>query len=88
MNMPRKGKEDPIMWKQGKVSIDGKEYSYTAKVFDEPSHFGIDDGKVSILSIRNEDGKEVVNYSRGWDIKPKGVKIKKAYAEVMNIIAK
>lgn len=76
------------MWKQGKVSIDGKEYSYTAKVFDEPSHFGIDDGKVSILSIRNEDGKEVVNYSRGWDIKPKGVKIKKAYAEVMNIIAK
>ena len=47
-------------------------FRYWVKQFDEGSEFGINGGRVSKLTIKNENtGKEVVNYDRGWDIKPK-----------------
>lgn len=47
-------------------------YEFSAKVFDEPSSFGIKNGRVSKLGIGNwtNGEREVVNYDRGWDIKP------------------
>lgn len=39
------------------------------KVYDEPSQFGIDGGKVSKLMLKR-DGKIVCNYDRSWDIEP------------------
>lgn len=53
-------------WQTGMVG----DYWFQAKVFDEPSEFGINDGRVSKLSVR-KDGEEIMNYDRGWDIKPK-----------------
>lgn len=46
------------------------DYKYSAKVYEDASKYGIDRGKVSKLSIRDVEGSEVVNYDRGWDVKP------------------
>ena len=76
------------MWNKGTVKVNGNSYTYTAKVFDEESDFGIDCGRVSVLSIRNAEGQEIVSYYRGWDIMPKGTEVTKAYDKVMSIITK
>lgn len=68
--------EDGENWCDGKI---GK-YTFQAKLFDEGSTFGIDNGRVSKLSIWDEEVRIremdffkacIVNYDRGWDIKPK-----------------
>lgn len=44
-------------------------YRFQAKLFVYPSDYGINNGRVSKLSIQNIDTKEtVINYDRGWDI--------------------
>ncbi len=63
-------------WVNGLV---GKNYEFEAKLFDTGSMFGINNGRVSKLSIRELcrsnttnswfDGV-IVNYDRGWDIEP------------------
>lgn len=54
-------------------------YRFQAKVFDEPSRFGIHDGRTSKLMIwdeaerqraRNIFSASIMNYDRGWDIEP------------------
>jgi hypothetical protein len=46
-------------------------YTFEAKLFDDPSPFGIAKGRVSKLAIYDPIAqKQVVNYDRGWDIKP------------------
>lgn len=45
-------------------------YHYEAKVFLEPSEYGINEGRVSKLFIKDLHGREVVIYDRGWVIKP------------------
>lgn len=59
------------MWTKG--TIDG--YDFWIKYFEEGSEFGINNGRISKLSIR-KNGKEYANYDRGWDIRPadKGAK--------------
>lgn len=52
-------------WEKGEV--DG--YKYWAKVYEEGSIYGIDEGRISKLEVR-KDGKTVTNYDRGWDILP------------------
>ena len=55
------------MWKSGTI---GK-YEYRAKVYGTVSRFGINGGRVSKLEVRNaKTGREVINYQRGWDLKP------------------
>ena len=50
-------------------------FNYFAKVFDEPSEYGIRNGRVSNLQL-NPDGSctdidsAVANYNRGWDVVP------------------
>lgn len=60
------------MWKEGTVAIpigNGKYIAvhYTAKVYDEPSDFGINEGRISKLELR-QDGRIVYNYDRGLDL--------------------
>ena len=61
------------MLKEGIIGIPesygGGVAHYWAKVYDEGSDYGIDDGRISKLLIEI-DGIKVVNYDRGWDIKP------------------
>ncbi len=68
-------------WVKGENWVSGTvgDYRFNAKLFDEDSTFGINNGRVSKLSIWNEDIRQkeqnffagcIVNYDRGWDIKP------------------
>jgi len=60
--------------------IDGSagQYKFSAKVFDNGSVYGIDDGRVSKLTVYSTGGEfpfqvgnTIVNYDRGWDVRPK-----------------
>lgn len=60
------------MWKQGSIRIpNGKggfvSIRYCAKVYDEPSNFGINEGRISKLELR-QNGRIVYNYDRNLDI--------------------
>lgn len=57
------------MWKKGTLYIKGTVLKYSAKVYDEGSEFGINEGRISKLEVR-QDGKIILNYDRGWDIEP------------------
>lgn len=60
------------MWEQGIIDADGVEFRYAAKVYDEPSDYGINGGRVSILEIiRMSDNDICVVYDRKqWLQKP------------------
>ena len=46
-------------------------YYVTALIFEEPSRHGINNGRISKLSISNiNTGNLLCTYDRGWDIKP------------------
>ena len=68
-------------WVKGKV---GDDYWFEAKLYDSGSSFGIDDGRVSKLRIRYKGG-DVVNYDRGWDIRPTKTH-KPAYNAIMSLL--
>jgi len=57
-------------WISGYLDDDYDIYAFTAKHFDERSEFGIDGGRVSKLSISTGNQGTIVNYDRGWDIRP------------------
>ena len=77
------GKVKYADWSNFKAVVDGDEYTIEAKIFKEPSDYGIDGGKISKLGIRHtSDSKQEINYDRGWDIKPpKSGNLKKVYDE-------
>lgn len=53
------------MIKKGTVQVNGSKFCYDVKCFDKPSEFGIGEGRISKLEIRN-DGHVVCGYDRGW----------------------
>ena len=61
------------LWKEGTIGIkinkETKIAHYWAKVYDEGSIYGIDEGRISKLQIKI-DGQTVVSYDRGWEIEP------------------
>lgn len=57
------------MWKHGTLEIKGQAIDYDAKVYDEPSYFGINRGKISKLTLKH-NGEYIANYDRDWDIVP------------------
>lgn len=66
----RNDRENPV-WIVGSVVCNGKQYSVSGKVYLEGSKFGIDKGPISKLWIKDmEKSKVIVNYDRGWDVKP------------------
>ena len=61
-----------VLRKDGRLQIAGGTFHFWVKRHEECSEFGIDGGRISKLTITYEGtGREVVNYDRGWDIKPK-----------------
>lgn len=71
-------------WYKGSInSRNGEIYKYEAKVYDEPSEYGIGNGKISKLYIYDKDGKVVANYDREWQKRPSG-KVALIYKSVVN----
>jgi hypothetical protein len=68
------------MWHEGQFADTASNtvYKWWAKVFDEPSDFGINDGRISKLTIR-ENGKtqDLYNYDRGLDVAPANAEVEK-----------
>jgi hypothetical protein len=58
------------MWHKGSIKIKSQTFTYSAKVYGEPSEdYGIEGGRISKLEIRLGDFP-VARYDRGWDIEP------------------
>lgn len=76
------------MWEDGTIIIDNIELKYSAKVFDESSkEYGINGGRISKLQVVNGDNwsfkNTIINYDRGWDIKPGTELAKKALEKIL-----
>lgn len=62
------------LWKEGTIGVpvgngDHVIAHYMAKVYDEPSVYGINEGRISKLQIKI-DGVAVAEYDRGWALEP------------------
>ena len=57
------------MVKEGALKVNGSWFHYQLKVYDGPSRFGIERGRISKLTLTRK-GEVVCNYDRSWDIKP------------------
>ena len=62
------------MWTQGAIGIPSgnggmTSVSYWVKHYEDESQFGIDNGRISKLTLV-QDSKVVYNYDRGEDIEP------------------
>lgn len=69
-------------WTLGNVMVNGMRFRYAIKNFLEPSRFGIDNGCISKMGI-DRNGKTLVNYERGWDVKPMDTETKMAYKALL-----
>lgn len=71
------GRRSDSGWVHGRVSVDdGSEFEFCAKVYDDPSQFGIETnrfpggGNISKLGVSRADNgyePQVLTYDRGWD---------------------
>lgn len=74
------------MWSEGIIAspTSGTNYKYWIKHFEEGSEYGINGGRISKLTIRKlDESKDLVNYDRGWDVKPKGAELKAVYEIIL-----
>ena len=68
------------MWTQGTIGNGGMtSVSYWVKHYENESQFGIDNGRISKLTLV-QDSKVVYNYDRGEDIEPQTSEAEKALA--------
>jgi hypothetical protein len=62
-------------------------YLYAAKVYNEPSQFGINEGRVSKFYC-SYDGEEVMCYDREWASKPKTTDQYNALVSIVDALEK
>ena len=67
------------MWTQGEING----YKYFAKVYHGGSHFGINEGQISKLTIKKGD-KMVYNFDRGLDFDNLDKEGKKVYLQILS----
>lgn len=70
----REQEEYRRLFKEGTIVIpfgteNTKIVHWWAKVYDEGSEYGINEGRISKLKIQI-DGNTTLSYDRGWDIEP------------------
>lgn len=80
------------MWEKGAVVIDGVTFLYEAKVYAVGSPNGINDGRVSKLQVVKDIGENswtwnntIINYDRGWDIRPRTELEKKVLKHILDL---
>lgn len=61
-------------WETFDIVTDDEIYNCEAKVYSEGSEYGINNGRVSKLYVKEWCGFCVANYDRGyWDVEPQGI---------------
>ena len=53
------------VWTMATATVNGKRFKIQMVRFDEPSRFGIRNGRISKLWAREENGAETIAYDRG-----------------------
>jgi hypothetical protein len=82
-NYEIKARQTKAGWIEG--TINGLKFN--AKVFDEGSEFGINEGRVSKLYILDEAQRKIVlNYERGWDVRPKTAADRRTLAALLEYL--
>lgn len=68
---------DEYGWIRGRIELPSVcqygsySYEFEAKVYGVPSHYGIDDGCISKLYVKDVNtNTEVIGYDRGWYLEP------------------
>jgi len=57
------------MWKEGSLKVHDSVFHYWIKQYDEGSEFGIDSGRISKLTLK-QNSAIACNYDRGWAGQP------------------
>ena len=57
-------------WTMATASVDGREYCVQMVRFEEPSRFGIRNGRISKLWACGPSGIAVIDYDRTWSTRP------------------
>lgn len=57
------------MWKKGSIKTENSVIHYWIKVYEGGSQYGIDQGRISKLTLKRDD-KIIANFDRGWDVEP------------------
>lgn len=57
------------MWSEGSIKVGNSRFHYWVKHYDEPSEYGIDEGRISKLMLKR-NGEIAYNYDRGLDVEP------------------
>jgi len=75
------------MWKEGTIGVPNKDGKYTvvhywAKIFDEGSVYGIKEGRISKLMLKQK-GEIFYNYDRGLYIPPQTIEAGTALAVLL-----
>ena len=70
-------------WTFATATANGKEYRIMMVRFEEPSIYGIRQGRISKLWLTDADRKETVNYDRGWDMRPATTEAKAVLAAII-----
>ena len=71
-------------WTIARAKVENRFFEINVKHFEEPSRFGIKNGRVSKLWIREEGKTEAdVSYDRGWDVRPKTKSAKAVLNEIL-----
>ena len=71
------GTEDALnTWTLGSATVNGKTYKIQMVRFDEPSQYGIRLGRISKLWVAEAGNEPVINFDRGWDVRPKAAEAK------------
>ena len=80
------------MWESGTVVIDNIAFLYNVKVYDVGSPNGIKNGRVSKLHVVKDIGADswnwsntIINYDRGWDIRPRTELEKKVLNHILDL---
>ena len=55
------------MWSEGSIKVRNSLFHYWVKHYDEPSEWGINEGRVSKLTLKR-NGEIVYNFDRGLDV--------------------
>lgn len=72
------------MWEHAYLEVGMQMVEFWVKHYEEGSEFGIDGGKISKLTVKHKN-EIILNYDRGWDVKPTTELGKKALEKLLKI---
>ena len=58
------------VWTMATATVNGKRFKVQMVKFEEPSIYGIRDGRISKLWAKEENGADSIAYDRGWSHRP------------------